>query len=113
LEKRPDNKQMLPKESPTHRLNDKPGYRHNWHWLIKHPVEFSKNNRTPPTEPLSQPALRGTRSTLPAVSALSNPRFATEFAKTETVPGTREEYTMSRATRSWGFGRTAGADLAV
>ncbi|PRX02994.1 hypothetical protein CLV67_1575, partial [Actinoplanes italicus] len=25
---------------------DKPGYCHNWHWLIKHPVEFSKNNRT-------------------------------------------------------------------
>ncbi|MEU4161515.1 hypothetical protein, partial [Actinoplanes sp. NPDC026670] len=38
---------MLPKESPTYRLNDKPGYCHNWHWLIKHPVEFSKNNRTP------------------------------------------------------------------
>ena len=24
-----------------------PGYCHNWHWLFKHPVEFSKNNRTP------------------------------------------------------------------
>ena len=47
LEKRPGNKQMLPKESPTHPIKDRPRYCHNWHWLIKHPVEFSKNNRTP------------------------------------------------------------------
>ncbi|MGC4792477.1 hypothetical protein ACLQ22_32255, partial [Micromonospora sp. DT178] len=24
-----------------------PGYKSIWHWLIKHPVEFSKNNHTP------------------------------------------------------------------
>ncbi|WP_232324031.1 hypothetical protein, partial [Catenuloplanes japonicus] len=23
------------------------GINHNWHWLFKHPVEFSKNNHTP------------------------------------------------------------------
>ena len=36
-----------------------------WHWLIKHPVEFSKNNHTPPTNCPSRAARpRGTRSTL-------------------------------------------------
>jgi hypothetical protein len=35
---------MLPKESkPTKRGS---GVKHSWHWLIKHPVEFSKNNHT-------------------------------------------------------------------
>ncbi|WP_205809458.1 hypothetical protein, partial [Micromonospora sp. HNM0581] len=34
LENNPDNKIMLPKQK-------------TWHWLIKHPVEFSKNNHTP------------------------------------------------------------------
>jgi hypothetical protein len=29
----------------------------NWHWLIKHPVEFSKNNHTPETaHQLGEPA---------------------------------------------------------
>ncbi|PRX02449.1 hypothetical protein CLV67_1621, partial [Actinoplanes italicus] len=74
---------------------DKPGYCHNWHWLIKHPVEFSKNNRTPFCDPLPRPALRGTRSTLPAVSTVSNPRFATEFDKTETAGARRRVHDAS------------------
>jgi hypothetical protein len=42
----------LPKESKPTRPTKKadpasPGINHNWHWLIKHPVEFSKNNHTP------------------------------------------------------------------
>ncbi|MEV4407092.1 hypothetical protein AB0J66_33390, partial [Actinoplanes sp. NPDC049598] len=27
----------------------------NWHWLIKHPVEFSKNNRYPVNHPGALP----------------------------------------------------------
>jgi hypothetical protein len=61
---------MLPKES-LDLSEDKPGYCHNWHWLIKHPVEFSKNNRTPFCVPLPRPALRGTRSTLLGLRGLS------------------------------------------
>jgi hypothetical protein len=39
----------LPK---TTRTNPKVSTSHtNWHWLIKHPVEFSKNNHTPKTRP--------------------------------------------------------------
>src|SRR3954469_7363479 len=42
LEKHPSNKK-LPKESkPKKPAREKT----NWHWLYKHPVEFSKNNRT-------------------------------------------------------------------
>jgi hypothetical protein len=41
---------MLPKESPkTYNpqwSRNLEGHT-NWHWLIKHPVEFSKNNHTP------------------------------------------------------------------
>jgi hypothetical protein len=34
----------LPKES---KASKKAQGKTNWHWLIKHPVEFSKNNHTP------------------------------------------------------------------
>ncbi|WP_344254549.1 hypothetical protein, partial [Actinoplanes campanulatus] len=48
---------------------DRPGYCHNWHWLIKHPVEFSKNNRTSKSEPVktrpSRQLLDNTRSFSP------------------------------------------------
>ena len=37
----------LPKESHQTNKPSGRGINHNWHWLIKHPVEFSKNNRTP------------------------------------------------------------------
>lgn len=89
---------MLPKESsPIPQKRDKPRYCHNWHWLIKHPVEFSKNNRTPQPEPLTRPVPRGTRSTLPAVSALSNPRFATEFNKQKPHRHPKNHTTLNRA----------------
>src|SRR4051794_25394409 len=56
----PDNKQKVAK-------GIKRGNKSSitWHWLIKHPVEFSKNNHTPPTSRPSRAARpRGTRSTL-------------------------------------------------
>ncbi|MFI7599058.1 hypothetical protein, partial [Actinoplanes sp. NPDC049681] len=38
----------------------KPGQgKSNWHWLIKHPVEFSKNNHTPFGTTSSEVALSG------------------------------------------------------
>ncbi|MGW0216714.1 hypothetical protein ACWDXH_20225, partial [Micromonospora chokoriensis] len=38
---------------------------HHWHWLYKHPVEFSKNNHTPTRSPtLSGTPYRGNRSNL-------------------------------------------------
>ncbi|MCA2217635.1 hypothetical protein, partial [Jidongwangia harbinensis] len=41
----PATNNLLPKTTRT-----KKGTSHtNWHWLIKHPVEFSKNNHTPDT----------------------------------------------------------------
>jgi hypothetical protein len=33
--------------------SSRPGYKSIWHWLIKHPVEFSKNKHTPRTIPQS------------------------------------------------------------
>jgi hypothetical protein len=67
---RPDNKQSAAKGNPqTH--NQKgctPEGKTNWHWHIKHPVEFSKNNHTPKTNhPTRAAHPRGTRSTLPAL----------------------------------------------
>ena len=48
---------MLPKESKP-----KKGFggKSSWHWLYKHPVEFSKNNRT-----RSRTALGATAQTYP------------------------------------------------
>ncbi|MEU8821929.1 hypothetical protein, partial [Actinoplanes sp. NPDC048796] len=36
---------------PTLRKEKPAGVLLNWHWLIKHPVEFSKNNRVPVNRP--------------------------------------------------------------
>ncbi|MEU1841886.1 hypothetical protein, partial [Micromonospora chersina] len=41
-----------------------PGYKSIWHWLIKHPVEFSKNNHTPSGTPHQQDPVRGNLSNL-------------------------------------------------
>ena len=50
----------LPKESQPVRQNlTSPGYKSNWHWLIKHPVEFSKNNHTPSENPTLGALIRG------------------------------------------------------
>jgi hypothetical protein len=42
---------LSPKESLTsHQKDSQPGHQKIlWHWLYKHPVEFSKNNHTPTT----------------------------------------------------------------
>ena len=52
----PGNKQKCCQRNPhqTDQRLTSPGYKHNWHWLIKHPVEFSKNNHTPTTNPTPQ-----------------------------------------------------------
>jgi hypothetical protein len=58
--------QQKPVEKQNPAINKKlPRKQKTWHWLIKHPVEFSKNNHTP------SPCLReetrpwGNRSNLP------------------------------------------------
>jgi hypothetical protein len=57
MENHPSNKQSVAKENPKPPKKKIPGNT-NWHWLIKHPVEFSKNNHTPKTSRLGkQPAL--------------------------------------------------------
>jgi hypothetical protein len=48
---------LLPKKTNPPRQKDKAGQQNNWHWLIKHPVEFSKNNHTPELNPARRPAL--------------------------------------------------------
>src|SRR4030095_4253499 len=45
---------MLPKNQPDKNLTRQ---KHSWHWLIKHPVEFSKNNHTPRSTSPSRLAL--------------------------------------------------------
>jgi hypothetical protein len=57
----PDNKHTVAKRKPPKAHNHKsctPEGQTNWHWLIKHPVEFSKNNHTPKNNhPTRQPIL--------------------------------------------------------
>jgi hypothetical protein len=51
VEKRPGNKHVVTKGIPP-TISKKTAGRVNkilWHWLYKHPVEFSKNNHTPST----------------------------------------------------------------
>jgi hypothetical protein len=60
VEKRPGNKK-LPKESKPNLIGQAIT---NWHWLIKHPVEFSKNNHTPNRSSMKEPA-RGYYSFFP------------------------------------------------
>jgi hypothetical protein len=50
VENCPDNKKLVAKGKPPRISRQKPTTLKaitNWHWLIKHPVEFSKNNHTP------------------------------------------------------------------
>ncbi|MDZ5445811.1 hypothetical protein U2F26_24285, partial [Micromonospora sp. 4G57] len=41
----------IPTNNPPKGELPGPGYKSIWHWLIKHPVEFSKNNHTPSRSP--------------------------------------------------------------
>ena len=57
---------MLPKESnPLITKNKQARVKINWHWLIKHPVEFSKNNHTPKPNLRQETRSWGNRSNLP------------------------------------------------
>ncbi|WP_460793289.1 hypothetical protein, partial [Micromonospora sonneratiae] len=54
MEKRPGNivaKGIQPNQS---RRTSLAGVSKTWHWLIKHPVEFSKNKHTPSNKPAQQ-----------------------------------------------------------
>ncbi|MCY1144383.1 hypothetical protein OWR29_40850, partial [Actinoplanes sp. Pm04-4] len=55
LEKRPGSQincqRNLPPNYSFRRTSKPAGVLLNWHWLIKHPVEFSKNNHTRLTAP--------------------------------------------------------------
>ncbi|MFG2104343.1 hypothetical protein ACGFJ5_27510, partial [Micromonospora echinaurantiaca] len=72
LNNHPSNK-MLPKESQPEDPEEStsPGYKSNWHWLIKHPVEFSKNNHTPSGFPIFGTPSGATSLTYPGRSAPS------------------------------------------
>ncbi|MEU5566553.1 hypothetical protein, partial [Micromonospora musae] len=63
---------VLPKESQPEDPEESTstGYKSIWHWLIKHPVEFSKNNHTPIRSSALRNPSRGNRSKLP------DPNFA-------------------------------------
>jgi hypothetical protein len=75
VENHPSNKQSVAKENPKPPKKKIPGNT-NWHWLIKHPVEFSKNNHTPKTSRLARrPALGALVQLYPRNSAASNPGF--------------------------------------
>ena len=76
---------MLPKESPTklaphhQKAEEQQAGRGitNWHWLIKHPVEFSKNNRYPANRSGALQLL------YPALSVSPNPGRCPNFTGTE------------------------------
>ncbi|HEX7746029.1 MAG TPA: hypothetical protein VF462_12295, partial [Micromonosporaceae bacterium] len=59
--KNPDKLQKnLPNNTPTSqdpKSPNQPGQ--TWHWHIKHPVEFSKNNHTPTTNTNTMPMVWG------------------------------------------------------
>ncbi|MFJ8690315.1 hypothetical protein, partial [Micromonospora wenchangensis] len=44
--------------------------KNNWHWLYKHPVEFSKNNHTPTRPPQQRQPDRGISFAAPYAPAL-------------------------------------------
>jgi len=54
-------------ENPTRQSKKLPEKKNNlWHWLIKHPVEFSRNKRSPqPTPRRERSSSRGNSPTLP------------------------------------------------
>src|SRR4051794_14076827 len=57
---------MLPKKTPNQPLKRSAERSNHWHWLIKHPVEFSKNNHTPKPDPQPRrPALGATAQPSP------------------------------------------------
>src|ERR1044072_6979339 len=43
--------QQKPEKQPQQQTIMLPRKQKTWHWLIKHPVEFSKNNHTPNNRP--------------------------------------------------------------
>jgi hypothetical protein len=52
-----------PKPSNSKKIAREKNY--SWHWLIKHPVEFSKNNHTPSPRLRLETRPWGNRSNLP------------------------------------------------
>jgi hypothetical protein len=62
--------------SITHKKANRPRHKTIWHWLIKHPVEFSKNNHTPKTCRLGRrPVLGALVRLYPRKFPASNPGF--------------------------------------
>src|SRR5262245_14009145 len=63
----------------------------NWHWLIKHPVEFSKNNRYPANRSGALQLL------YPALSVPPNPGRGPEFRRNRKVQAPQIQQKESRA----------------
>jgi hypothetical protein len=78
----PATKKLAAKGKPRPTIKRRPAKdQTNWHWLIKHPVEFSKNNHTPKTNRLTRrPALGALVQLYPRYFSASNPGFP-GFAK--------------------------------
>src|SRR4051812_1253588 len=75
----PDNQRKLPKKPP------KKG-EITWHWLIKHPVEFSRNKRTP--RPVLHQGGLGKRGNFPTLPD----RFTLVKLRSRDSPGLRSPH---------------------
>src|SRR5262249_17837444 len=95
---------LSPKESHRHANQRAPRGSINWHWLNKHPVEFSNNQHTPPRSASLARRIRGNFSTLPDRSLLSSPKF-----RTIRLAGGSRAQQARRFRRSY-FGRSSGTD---
>ncbi|MEU4559374.1 hypothetical protein AB0F72_13385, partial [Actinoplanes sp. NPDC023936] len=82
-----------------------------WHWLFKHPVEFSKNNRTPSFEPLSRPAPGALVQLYSLVFRSVKSAFQANFTARTPVEQPAEHYTTlgrDQLSGFWQDGRCAG-----
>jgi hypothetical protein len=117
----PDNKSVA-KGIPTNSTPEEElpvrGINHNWHWLFKHPVEFSKNNHTPPGNPpkrtpdpghfrsvVTAALAPGTFTTLPHRLPRVNRCVPVCHASYGSAPATRAAANRSLDRRIWQDGR--------
>ncbi len=81
----------------THPKKTGPAEINTWHWLIKHPVEFSKNNHTPRPEPHQGPDLGATAPTYPANLATTRPKTQIHDRITRNNPHSHPTTTMRKS----------------
>jgi hypothetical protein len=102
---------LSPKEShqPSPKEDSRPGYQKIlWHWLYKHPVEFSKNNHTPTTTTNQVAAAGATPQLYPARFVVSSTGLP---VLTLTVRTHAETPTDLRRHAPRGFSRPSAAAL--